>query len=170
MRDLAELAIELDQATRQVVEAAMRLLSIVLEDERVHLLLKELDVCGQREHVLDRPVVEIEAEPHQPTLGRRDQRALTARRVLEQALTLDDRAQRRRRLAEVRVGHALLHRSDASHDGRERLAEAEHGRGAQLRAAEEREARAAAKGRLRLGANASARPHVGAQRDDALEP
>ena len=33
-------------------------------------------------------------------------------------------------LAEVRVGHALLHRSDASHDGRERLAEAQYGRGA----------------------------------------
>ena len=88
--DLAKLPVELDEPRGQVVEPTVRLLSVVLEDERVHLLLQELDVGGQREHVLDRPVVEIEAETHQPALGRRDQRALAARRVLEQALALDD--------------------------------------------------------------------------------
>ena len=72
VRDLAKLAVELDEARGEVVEAPVRLLAVVLEDERVHLLLEELDVGGEREDVLDRPVVEVEAEAHQPALGRRD--------------------------------------------------------------------------------------------------
>ena len=106
VRDLAKLPVELDEPCGQVVEATVCLLAVVLEDERVHLLLQELDVGGQREDVLDRPVVEVEAEAHQPALGRRDERALAARRVLEQTLALDDGAERRGGLAEVRVGDA----------------------------------------------------------------
>ena len=76
MRDLAQLPVELDQACGKVVEAAVRLLAIVLEDEGIDLLLEELDVGGERQDVLDRPVVEVEAEAHEPALRRCDQRAL----------------------------------------------------------------------------------------------
>ena len=126
VRDLAQLPIELDEPRREVVEAAVRLLAIVVEDERVDLLLQELDVGGEREDVLDRAVVEVEAEAHQPTLGRRDQRPLAARRVVEEVLALDDVAQRGRGLLEVGVRNALLDRADAPDDRGVRLAEAEH--------------------------------------------
>ena len=139
MRDLAQLPVELDEAGREVVEAPVRLLAVVLEDERVDLPLEQLDVGGQREDVLDRPVVEIEAEPHQPPLGRRDERALAARRVLEQVLALDDRAERSRRLAQVGVRDSLLDRPEPSDDRGVRLAEPEDRRSAKLRSAEERQ-------------------------------
>ena len=113
VRDLAKLPIELDEPSGEVVEAAMRLLAELLEDERIHLPLEQLDVGRQRQHVLDRSVVEIEAEAHQPSLGRRGERALAVRRVLEQELALDDRAERSRGLAQVGVCDALLHGPDA---------------------------------------------------------
>ncbi len=136
VRDLAQLAIELDEPRGQVVEAAVGLLAVVLEDEWIDLLLQQLYVGGEREDVLDRPVVEIEPEPHQPALRRRDERPLATRRVLEQMLALDDGAERGCGLGEVRLRNALLHRADAPDHRRVRLAEAEHRRGAQLRAAE----------------------------------
>ena len=68
--DFAELPIELDEAPGEIVEAAMRLLAIVLEDERVDLLLQELDVGCEGEHVLDRPVVQVESQAHEPALRR----------------------------------------------------------------------------------------------------
>ena len=105
VRDLAQLAVELDEPGGEVVEAAVATCSlVVLEDERVDLLLEEPDVGGEREDVLDRAVVEVEAEAHEPALGRRDERALAARRVLEEVLALDHRAQCGSRLGEVRVG------------------------------------------------------------------
>ena len=48
----------------------------LLEHERVDLLLQEADVGSEREDVLDRAVVEVEAEAHQATLGGRDERAV----------------------------------------------------------------------------------------------
>ena len=140
VRDLPELAVELDEAAAEVVEAAVRLLAVVLEDERIDLLLEELDVGGEREDVLDRPVVEVEAEAHEAALGRRDERTLAARRVLEEALALDHGTERGCRLAEVGVRNALLDRSETADDGRVRLSEAQDGSGAELRAAEQREA------------------------------
>ncbi len=79
--DLAQLPVELDETAREVVEAAVRLVAVVVEDEGVDLLLQELDVGCQGEDVLDRPVVQVEAEPHQPPFGRCDERALARRRV-----------------------------------------------------------------------------------------
>src|SRR5436190_20420422 len=103
VRHLAQVAIEVDQPGGQVVEAPVGLLAVVLEDERIDLLLQEADVCGEREHVLDRSVVEIEPEPHEPALGGRDERSLSRARVLEQMLALDDGAERRGGLGEERV-------------------------------------------------------------------
>src|SRR6188472_846602 len=92
--DLTQLAVELDETRGEVVEASVRLLAVVLEDERIYLLLEKLHVGGEGEDVLDRPVVEVEAQAHQAALGRRDQCSLPARGVLEQALAFDDRAER----------------------------------------------------------------------------
>ena len=170
MRDLTQLAIELDEPRREVVEAAVCLLAIVIEDERVDLPLQELDVRGERQDVLDRPVVEVEPEAHQPTLRRRDECPLAARRIVEEMLTLDDMAQRRRALLEIGVRNALLDRPDAPDDRRIGLAEAEDRRRPQLRTAEEREPRALSESRLRLRARAATRTAVVAERDDAVEP
>ncbi len=108
MGDLAELPVELDEPRGEVVEAAVRLLAVVLEDEGIHLLLEELHVACESEDVLNRPVVEIEAEAREPALGRRRERLLAARRVAEQVLALDDRAQRRCNLEQVGVSDGLL--------------------------------------------------------------
>ncbi len=124
----------------EVVEAAVCLLAVVLEDERIDLLLEELDVGGEREDVLDGAVVEVEAETHEATLGRCDESTLAARRVLEETLALDYGTERGCRLAEVRVRNALVDRSETADDGRVGLPEAQDGSGAELRAAEEREA------------------------------
>ncbi len=88
----------------------------------------------------------------------------------EEMLALDDRAERRGDLEQVRVGDALLGRPDASDDRRVRLAEAEDGRRPELRATEERETRALTQRRLRLGPRAAAGTAVAAERDDAVEP
>ena len=68
---LAQLPVELDEPGREVVEAPVRLLAVVLEDERIDLLLEQLDVTRKREDVLDGPVVEVEAEAHQAPFSRR---------------------------------------------------------------------------------------------------
>ena len=112
---------------REVVEAAVCLLAVVLEDERIDLLLQQLHVGGERQHVLDGAVVEVEAEAHQPAFGRGDERALSGRGVLEQVLPLGS-AERRGALEEVRLGDGLLHGADPAHDRGIRLAEAEHRR------------------------------------------
>ena len=75
MGDLAEPPVELDETAREVV-AAVGLLAVVLEDERIHLLLQQLHVGGERQHVLDGAVVEIEAETHQPAFGGGDERSV----------------------------------------------------------------------------------------------
>ena len=136
----------------------------------IDLLLQELDISREREDVLDRPVVEVEAEAREPPLGRRGERLLAARRVAEQVLALDDRAQLGCRLEQVGVRDGLLGRADAPDDGGVRLAEAEHGRRSELRAAEQRETRPLAQRRLRLRARAPARTALAAEGDHAVEP
>src|SRR5207253_8037121 len=42
--DFAEMAVEIDQSGREVVEASVGLLAVLLEHERVHLLLEEPDL------------------------------------------------------------------------------------------------------------------------------
>ena len=170
VRDLAELAIELDEPRREVVEAPVRLLAVVLEDERIDLLLEQLDVRCERKDVLNRAVVEVEAEAHQTTLRGGDERPLAARGVVEEVLALDDVAQGGGDLEQVRVRDALLRRADAPDDGGIRLAEAKHGRGSKLGAAEERQTRALPQRRLRLGSRAATRASVAAEHDDAVEP
>src|SRR5262249_44612716 len=101
VRDLPELTIELDEARGQIVEAAVCLLAEVFEDERVDLLLQELDVRREREDVLDRSIVQVEAQSHEASLGRRGQGAIAVRRVLEEVLALDHGAQSRGDLRQI---------------------------------------------------------------------
>jgi len=82
--------------------------------------------------------VEVEAETHETSFGRCDERALTTRRVLEQSLAFDEGAERSSTLAEVRVCDVLLDRPQSAHDSRVRLTEAEYGSSPELRASEER--------------------------------
>ena len=122
-RELSQLAVELGDAREHVVEAARSALAVALQDERVDLVAQERDLGAERQDVLDRPVVEVEAEPHQPLLAGPDERLLTLGRALEQELALEDRGERRRRRREVGVGAAdrLEHaRDDAAHGGRKR--------------------------------------------------
>ena len=72
-----------------------------LEHERIHLVAQLARLVGEREDVLDRAVVEIEPEPHQPFLGECDERALAMRVAFEQELALQHRAEGRGRVFEV---------------------------------------------------------------------
>ena len=92
-----------DDASEEVVEAAGGALAVAVVDERVHLLAQVRDVRPERQHVLDRAVVEVEADAHEPLLAGRDERVHALGRPLEQELALDDRRQRRRCHTEVTV-------------------------------------------------------------------
>ena len=165
-----KLPVELDQAQGKIVEPPVRLLAVLVQHERIHLLLKKLDVGGERQHVLNGAVVEIEPEAHQAPFRRGDERSLAGGRVLEKVLPLDDGAELCRNLDEIGVGNLRLHRAEMTHDRRIHPAEAKHRNRAQLRPAEQGEARTPAKSRLRLGAHASRRASVGTETDDALDP
>ena len=69
MRDLAQLPIDVDQSQQRVVEAARDQLAVAVEDERIRLVAQERELAGEREDVLHRAVVKVEAEPHQPALA-----------------------------------------------------------------------------------------------------
>jgi hypothetical protein len=142
---------------------------MILEHEGIDLLLQEPHVCGEGEHVLDRAVVEIEAEPHESPFRCRDERSLPRARVLEEVLSLDHRTQGGCGLVEERVGDLRIDGAGTSDDGRVRLREARNRSGAELGAAEERETRSAAEDGLRLGAHASARLSVAAEGEDAVD-
>jgi hypothetical protein len=139
MGDLAQVAIEIDEASGQILESTVGDLPLILQNERVHLLLEETNVGGERENVLDRPVVEIEPETHQTTLRCRHERPLARARVLEEMLSLDDRAHVRGSLGEKRVCDVELDRSTSADDRRVRLSEAYDRGRSQLRATEEGE-------------------------------
>ena len=62
VRQLAQVAVEVDEPPVHVVELGDRLLPMRLHDERVQLVAQPVHVAGQRENVLDRPVVEVEAQ------------------------------------------------------------------------------------------------------------
>ena len=114
--DLAQVAVELDEPCGEVVEAAGRLFAVPLEHERVDLLLEEADVRGEREDVLDRAVVEVEAEPHEAALRGGDERPLARCGVLEEVLALDRGPEGRRDDGEERVGDVRLDRAEPPDD------------------------------------------------------
>ena len=115
--------------------------------------------------------MEIEAEAHEPALGRRDERALAARRVLEQMLALDDGAQRGSRL-----DAGTRRRRSAPPDRRVRRSPRtprRSGAPAPSGAASRRAETAASADASVAFASARIRrlgPAVAAERDDALEP
>ena len=61
-RELAELPVELGDPRHEVVEPSCGPLAVAVEDERVDLVAEERDLGAQREDVLDRAVVEVEAD------------------------------------------------------------------------------------------------------------
>src|SRR3990170_821834 len=116
MGDLAKLPVELYESCGEIVESTARLLAILVENERVHLLLQESDVRRERQDVLNRAVVQVEAEPHEATFGRRDERPLARCGVLEEALALDHRTERGSGPRQVRADDLRLGTAEPSHD------------------------------------------------------
>ena len=120
-----------DDAREQVVEAARGALAVGVEDEGVDLLAEVRDVGAEREHVLDRAVVQVEADAHEPLLAGGDERLLPVGRPLEQELALEDRGERRGRHREVRVARPSA-RGARDDDGARRR-ESPNERGASVR-------------------------------------
>ena len=89
----------------------------------------------------------------QPLLARGDERALAGRVALEQELALEHGGEGRGGLVEVGAHVAARVAEDANHDCAGRFAEASHLRGAEVRAADEREPAAAGDRRLGRGAD-----------------
>ena len=67
---------------------------MAVEDEGVHLLAEVRDVCAEREHVLDRSVVQVEADAHEALLAGADERLLALGGALEEQFALEDRGER----------------------------------------------------------------------------
>src|SRR3972149_4451114 len=76
MRELPKLSVEVDETGGEIIEPSVSLLAVLLEHERVHLLLEEPNVGCKRQNVLNRDVVQVEPDSHQTTLCRCGERSL----------------------------------------------------------------------------------------------
>ena len=114
-----------------------------------------LRLALQREDILDRAVVKIEAEPQQPFLTRRDERALPGRVAFEQELALEHGGERRRGLIEVGADVAARIAEHANDDCADRLAKPPHRDGPDVRLADERQSAAAGDRCLGVGSDLS---------------
>ncbi len=149
---------------------AERLIPVLLEHERIDLLLQEPNVRREREHVLDRAVVQVEPEPHEAPLGGADEHALAIGRVLEQLLALDDGAQAGRGFGEERVRDLRFHRAEPADDSRIAARRSGARRRSEGWSPQERKAGTAAEDGLRLCAHAAARLAGATEGEHALEP
>src|SRR5919201_725117 len=130
------------------------------------LLPEQTKLGAEREHLLDRPVVEVEAEPCEPALGGLDERALALGAALQEPGTLGRRREPRRQLGGERGAHPVGawcpddERAFAAFpaDDRER---ARRGRRGAV-AAREGVARSRADGAGRLGADEDEQARAGA--------
>ena len=165
--ELAEVPVELRDAREHVVEAAGGALAVAVEDERVDLVAQERDLRAEGEDVLDRAVVEVEADPHEALLARADEHLLALRGALEQELALEDRRERGAGRGEVGVGPAdrLEDAGDDRGDGRPEAADEP---GAQRPRPEQAQGRAAPERRLRGRTRTSAARAV-PQRQERLD-
>ena len=100
------MTVELGHPREHVVEASCCALAVTLENERVDLVAQERDLRTEREDVLDRAVVEVEADPHQPLLAGAGEDLLALCRAFEQQLALEDRGERRAGRRQICVGAA----------------------------------------------------------------
>ena len=123
VRDLAQLPIDVDQSQQRVVEAARDQLAVAVEDERIRLIAQERELAGEREDVLHRAVVKVEAEPHQPALAGSHESLLASGTPLEQMLAVEDSCNRSCSGLQIRgAGRSPMAR-DPGDDGRVGAAE-----------------------------------------------
>ena len=164
--ELAEVPVELRDAGEHVVEAPGRALAVGVEYERVDLVAHKCDLRAEGQDVLNRPVVEVEPDPHEALLARAHEHLLPLGRALEQELALEDRRERGACCRQVGIGprDGLEH---AGHDGCARRPEAAHEARAERPRPEQAQRRPAPERRLRgrarpaaLGAVPECEDHV----------
>ena len=83
-------------------------------EEGYDVVAQAPQIGGGRQDVLDRPVVEVEAEPHQPPLAAGDERALALGAAIEQVGALEQGGEGARGLRQERAGRDAHLRGDLS--------------------------------------------------------
>ena len=101
MRELAQALVERTQPGMHVVEPAAHALLVVGGDDGRNLGRCEPQLLGDRDDLLQRPVVQIEAEAHESPLACRSKVVLAQHSPVEERSPLEDRRKRRRSLGEV---------------------------------------------------------------------
>ncbi len=164
----AEPSVEVAQPREHVVEPSVGEVTVRLEDEGIDLVAEAPRLAGERQHVLDRAVVQIEPEAHQPFLTGCDERPLAPCIALEQVLALENR--RERRCCRLEIGGDVPPgiAEDTDHDRAGRGSEPLHLSRAKARLTDEREA-AARRARRFCGSADPPRGGVGTERQDALD-
>ena len=111
MRDLAQALVERAEPGMDVVEASVHALPEVVGDDRRDLRRRCPQLLGERDDLLQRPVVEVEAEAHQAPLAGSDELVLALHSPVEERGALEQRRERGGSLREIllevlRVGAA----------------------------------------------------------------
>ena len=101
VRDLAQALVERAEPRVDVVEAPAHALPEVVGDDRRDLRRRGPQLLGQRDDLLQRPVVEVEAEAQEAPLAGSHEVVLALHSPVEERGTLEQRRERVRSLLEV---------------------------------------------------------------------
>ena len=101
MRDLAQALVERAEPGVDVVEASVHTLPEVVGDDRRDLRRRSPQLLGQRDDLLQRPVVKIEAEAQEAPLAGSHEVMLALHSAIEERGALEQRRERVRRLLEI---------------------------------------------------------------------
>ena len=101
VRDLAQALVERAEPGVDVVEASAHALPEVVGDDRRDLRRRVPQLLGQRHDLLQRPVVEVEAEAQEAPLAGSHEIVLALHSPVEERGALEERRERGRRLLEI---------------------------------------------------------------------
>ena len=116
MRDLAQALVEGAEPRVDVVEAPAHALPEVVGNDRRDLRRRGTQLLGQRDELLQRPVVQVEAETHDAPLAGSHEVVLALHSPVEERRPLEKRCQRGRSFLEVLLEMLRLGDPSAGHE------------------------------------------------------
>ncbi len=116
VRDLAQALVEGAEPSVDVVEAPAHALPEIVGNDRRNLRRRGTQLVGQRDELLQRPVVQVEAETHDAPLAGSHEVVLALHSPVEKGCPLEKRCQRVRSFLEVLLEMLRLGDPSARHE------------------------------------------------------